>query len=603
MVLYEYKRKPGIRIPGYKFFHDTGLKFDHYLENSVFYTDIPEVSVDDNDYAIDSKDMTYYPIKGDKGSNFILTKCIDSVVVPQCKMGLGVYQSPKSDEEIYHLNTDDHLLLRMGFMESNNGTIWATVTVFDDDGNVVVENGYIVYKNNRNNYANVYITGMTIHTVLTNGKVDTDKVQRIKDQSPLATFSAEENEETSNTTTNDIKSPIQITQTPKAARVVPTINTNAELNKARKNASSKSDSGYTNVVLSHGPAVVQNNASFPPYRKIGDKYVYDYSMNYQLNSSFMNFTNLRKNLNMDTTSIRDVYKKNITEYNRFKIANPDDTLSKGFMHIFFLRPDLNILQNDKLTEQCKNNPLISTMWKKKPDLLKQLVLANGMSHDYMYLLSNRVNGFNLVDSGLDTESYGKSIGAYTVKFARRKDSELGGTIDLNFTDTRDLDIINLHKIWLDYAANVYRGIWSPKLAYINAREIDYATAIYVIVTAEDGETILFWSKYYGVFPVNVPYNALSWSANSVVSKPDLGITYDYAWKEDYNPAILTELNINTFRRQHPKTQKYIPIFDEKTGHSGYTWTGAPFVESVSFKGNNVDPTNGSKYVLKLRFKY
>ena len=40
------------------------------------------------------------------------------------------------------------------------------------------------------------------------------------------------------------------------------------------------------------------------------------------------------------------------KYNRFKLAMPDDILTKGFAHVFFTRPDCNILtESNKLTSK------------------------------------------------------------------------------------------------------------------------------------------------------------------------------------------------------------------------------------------------------------
>ena len=122
--------------------------------------------------------------------------------------------------------------------------------------------------------------------------------------------------------------------------------------------------------------------------------------------------------------------------------------------------------------------------------------------------------------------------------------------------------------------------------------LDYAGAVYYILTAEDGETILFWSKYYGVFPTNIPSGQYSWAAGNVISNPQLDITYQFSFKEDFNPYSIIEFNANANVGSNPK---YIPVYDAKLGHAGETWVGTPFIELV--KNNNAD----CPYVYKLRF--
>ena len=78
-------------------------------------------------------------------------------------------------------------------------------------------------------------------------------------------------------------------------------------------------------------------------------------------------------------------------------------------------------------------------------------------------------------------------------------------------------------MWIQYISNVYHGVWDPKTTYIWKKIIDYASSVDIVVTAEDGETILYWSKYYGVFPINVPFSALSWDSGNLIIKPDFTI--------------------------------------------------------------------------------
>ena len=47
---------------------------------------------------------------------------------------------------------------------------------------------------------------------------------------------------------------------------------------------------------------------------------------------------------------------------------------------------------------------------------------------------------------------------------------------------------------------------------------------------------------------------------------------------------------------------YIPTYAPDIGRSGYTWVGAPFVETIKFGPMDQDPTNGTKVTSKLRFK-
>ena len=104
-----------------------------------------------------------------------------------------------------------------------------------------------------------------------------------------------------------------------------------------------------------------------------------------------------------------------------------------------------------------------------------------------------------------------------------------------------------------------------------------------------------------MFPINVPYSALSWDSGNVIIKPDFTITYGYSWREEWNPAELTELNMNCFKNRAINSAQYIPTFNSNYGRAGTTWVGAPFVETIvdmDKKGGQY----GSGVSLKLRFK-
>ena len=126
------------------------------------------------------------------------------------------------------------------------------------------------------------------------------------------------------------------------------------------------------------------------------------------------------------------------------------------------------------------------------------------------------------------------------------------------------------------------------------KTLDYPCSVYYIITAEDGETILFWSKYYGVFPTNVPSSSYSWTKGNTLASPEVSITYQYSFKEDFNPVSLVEFNLNS-RIDSLSNPKYEPVYNEHLGSSGYTWVGRPFIETVT------DNDSGKDYYFKLRF--
>ena len=283
-------------------------------------------------------------------------------------------------------------------------------------------------------------------------------------------------------------------------------------------------------------------------------------------------------------------------YNRFKIPTLNDVFQKGFAHVFFTRPDCNILKpgGNALTDAFAVDPEFSYAWRNNSSLVKQLTLDNGQNHHFMLSLSNKAASFSLKDEQIKSDTYGKSFKGWQIAYGRNNvESKSADNFTVTFNDDRTLHIYLLHKLWVDYISEVYQGRKAPKSEYIRERMLDYAASCYYIITAEDGETIIFWSKYYGVFPTTIPSNKYGWAQGNVIKKEDIDIEYQYSFKEDMNPEALVEFNINAGVSGN---KTYVPTFDTNLGHVGETWVGTPYIELVT---NNTDPE--CPYTFKLRF--
>ena len=286
-------------------------------------------------------------------------------------------------------------------------------------------------------------------------------------------------------------------------------------------------------------------------------------------------------------------------YNRFKMAVPDSQLRSSFAHVFFVKPSCNIpYTNGVLDSSFQSSEEFSYVYKHSPNLVRELSddTSNTQS-DFSFVLSNAAASFSLTDEQIDTDIYGKSFIGYKIAFGRHDvESKTAGEFSVTFHDDRDLHIYQLIKLWINYIAGAYRGLYAPKDSTILNHIMDYAGACYYILTAEDGETILFWSKYYGVFPKTIPSNQYSWAYGNLLSAPQLDVSFMYSFKEDYNPAALIEFNRNAHVGDaigEHGTVLYEAVYDKNLGHVGSTWVGVPFIETVNENG---------RVSYKLRFR-
>jgi len=307
---------------------------------------------------------------------------------------------------------------------------------------------------------------------------------------------------------------------------------------------------------------------------------------------------IHKNLGIidePTRSALDIWNNSINNYNRFKLPVASDKLQRGFAHVFFVRPSCNLTTNSgtALTTSVKNNQMFDYAMKQSPKLIRELVMDNGKSHQFMMSLSNHVVSFSPNDEVLETSTYGTTYTGYKIAYGKNSiDSKTAGTLSLSFQDDKQMHIYQLHKLWIEYISGVYRGSILPKTSDVMNKILDYASAIYYFILAEDNETILFWSKYYGVFPASLPTDQFAWASGNMIKNADeISITYNYSFKKDFEPVIIAEFNKNS-NISGISNLKYVPTYDETLHGVGPTWVGCPYVEKVKV---------GSQYFYKLRF--
>lgn len=362
--------------------------------------------------------------------------------------------------------------------------------------------------------------------------------------------------------------------------------TTNEINKtSSSNQSSNVDNSYQNQFLS------SSSSTLNPSNQRNDT-AFMSSLNDSMKIIWANHNIPSSQSDVDTVK-SDMVKK----FNRFLIGYPQLQLPKSFAHIFFTRPNLNLFTNSKMTalnDKIAADATYYYLFKNCPDLLKSLTSSFDTRHDFNPFLSNMAQSFELADEFIDSMEYGETLTGYKVKYGKNNiKSKTAGTTSIMFTDDSDYRVYKIHKAWVDYISKVYRGEIYADKANIQNRVLDYAASIYYFVCGPDGETILFWSKYTGVFPTVIPSAASAWDKNKVGNMPQYSISYEYAWKEDFNPLSLAEFNINAGLQN---TYTYARTYEDRVVGTGKTFMQAPFVESVS-------TNSGYEFKLKFRTKY
>lgn len=290
----------------------------------------------------------------------------------------------------------------------------------------------------------------------------------------------------------------------------------------------------------------------------------------------------------------DDNKSLFTKFNRFKIATPGVELGKGFPYIFFTKPDLDLLDRGTGKLQSKFDGIDHTftyLYNNNPEIFKSLHTAFGGDHSFNNYLSNMARSFEPSDEVIRTVETGETYTGWKTVYGRNtNESNSAGQFNIQYRDSRNLDITKMHKVWIDYMNAVYRGAIEVERNLIHKKILNYACSVYYIVTAEDGETIIYWAKYYGVFPINVPTSVLGWSAGSPLKLPEFSISYMYALRDQYDPLTLAEFNTLS-----SGPYEYKKAYNEANAMSSASWSGAPYVDIVK------KPDGTVAYKLRFRF--
>jgi len=352
-----------------------------------------------------------------------------------------------------------------------------------------------------------------------------------------------------------------------------------------------------NPEVSESPTKVQNSKGFPAaeFDPSTNKYKYNYETDYADNSFIQAVNDLKESINLHEESSIQLYERYAKYYNRFKVATPDDMLTRTFAHVFFTRPDCNVIystgsNNLTLVDQVKSIPDYVYEFKNNPSTLLQLSQSVGLDHQFMMLPSNRVTSFECRDRSIKYDTYGKTLHGNSIAYGRHIDDSLAaGELSISFNDDRDLHLFRMHQFWVEYISAVNKGELRPKDNHLINKVLDYACSAYYIVCAENGEDIIYWSKLYGVFPTNIPDSIMTFAKSQFITNPEISINYQYSFKKDWNTEIITEFNLNS-----SGSKNYLETYNPKILSTGNTWVGAPFIEMV--------PDKLGRTVYKLRFR-
>ena len=283
---------------------------------------------------------------------------------------------------------------------------------------------------------------------------------------------------------------------------------------------------------------------------------------------------IHKALNMDYSSLTNYY-MNFDRY--YSIYNELEQTDQLRSYVFIVRPDLNLFNElNPLSPSlcCSNDSFVRMMIDQYNIVTRQLTDTLTNEHHFMTFPTSRVESIQIPDYSIKTYSLSQPYTNILLQYGGNAwESQTGGTFDIVFREDVNFRIHKLFQLWLYYIDAVTRNVFEPKLKYVLYNKLDYACSIYYIACAQDASTILWWSKYTGALPTNVPNSDLSFNLRGSVDNK-VTIPFAYFMNEPLNPEILVDFNYNA---NYTSGDNFIPNYDPDLASTGKALVGVPYI--------------------------
>lgn len=297
-----------------------------------------------------------------------------------------------------------------------------------------------------------------------------------------------------------------------------------------------------------------------------------------------------------------IYKRNeiekYTKFSRFGYFDPYSVNTTTREYVFFTKPDLHLFDGKGvLSSELKNYTFFQTAFNNYREVMEELqttFINDG--RPFVNILTNTINSkINLDDISMDNlESAANIAGTKLIYPLATTGSSNNVDFSAEFIDTKYLDVYMFFRIWYEYELlKVSGAITPPDKNYIINRIAHNLSSCYKIIVGEDGETIIHWTKFWGIYPTSIPRGTLSEIPDGKVTMP---VSFKAQWVEDMDGAILTDFNKLTAYISTDET-KDIPIYNtaENMNMVDGRWCSRPYIIASR---SSID--NRKVYKLKWR---
>jgi len=269
-------------------------------------------------------------------------------------------------------------------------------------------------------------------------------------------------------------------------------------------------------------------------------------------SSFKDDGNIRPKVLEDQQLLKQMRSNSIFQpsdmrYRRsfypFKRIDPFNRVQGTKEYVFFTKPRIPIVKDDTLQPQFQKIPYYRNLWSSGygyQEILKDLS-GTGDICPFVQILTNRItSNIDIPSVNVDMLETAQNFWGSKIVYPKTSmSSDEGMEFTCEFEETKYLEIYHFFKAWDMYRQMKWWGIISPPDYCINHKILNDHIAVYKIIVAEDGERILYWCKWTGVFPSTIGRDTFS----EIPVEGPLKITVNFkvsGWFEDMEPNIITD---------------------------------------------------------------
>lgn len=308
----------------------------------------------------------------------------------------------------------------------------------------------------------------------------------------------------------------------------------------------------------------------------------------------------------DLMNSQMIYDRNQIEwydkFARFGFANTYDSLKGSREYTFFTKPNLNLFNNgntSSLNPQIANDAFFMDCLARYRNVMKQLQISHsGNRSPFMNLLYNSMqisqSTIDLPSINITEVQSGETIYGDNINYQWSSvTSDVDHDFSLDLEDTKNLEVYMLFKIWDEYERKKAIGaITPPNTNYIFNKILHDQVSAYKIIVGEDGESIIYFAKLYGVYPKGTPRD--SFSSLDKGGGISHNVSFHAEFIEDMNPLILSDFNSVTSNYMSGKKES--PIYNTSKKHINGSWVAMPYITYSSDTGLGRVPV----YKLKWR---